>query len=90
MRTQLAFAEDNVVLLSGSEDGTAKLWNLSAPLHPMNRKKAFPSIEPVYTFMGHKSMVTATAVRAKTGLCYTGSADGRVLVWQLPTLSQDA
>jgi len=90
----VAFHPTEPILLSASEDGTAKFWNLSEPLK--NKKKKVKSneihLEPSYTYLGHRGMVTTVACKAdnKSNLAFTAGVDGNVIVWRLPTSKQDA
>jgi len=56
----------------------------------MNKKKVFNNIEPLYTFLGHRGMVTAVGIKGKSGRCFTAGVDSKVIVWQCPPLNQDA
>lgn len=87
----LAFHPAEPALLSGSEDGTLKLWAL-APLLPESRSAAAAApkraLEPAHTFRGHTAMVTSAALTPS--LLASAAADGDVFVWELPDLSVDA
>jgi len=89
----VVFHPTEPVLLSGSEDGTVKYWNLSEPLK--NKKKKIKQtdlhLEPLYTFLGHKGMITSVACKAdtKNNVAYTASTDGNVIAWRLPSSKQD-
>jgi hypothetical protein len=54
----VAFDNDCNALISGSEDGTAKWWNIDAAVHPLNKKKVVAGLEPVYTFLGHRGILS--------------------------------
>jgi predicted Zn finger-like uncharacterized protein len=56
-------------ILSGSQDGTVKLWTRSGSL--------------VHTFYGHTDMVTAVCFRPDGKVAYSGSRDGQIRVWDL-------
>lgn len=85
----VAFDQEVNALISGSEDGTAKWWNIDAAVHPLNKKKVVAGLEPVYTFLGHRGMVTSTAVKTKQKVCFTGSIDGNAIMWNIPPLNAD-
>ena len=78
------------VLLTGSEDGTAVLWNLTQHMNltGKKRRKEVKAIEPVYTFRGHSGMVTSVAIEKSK--CFTASVDGTILAWKLPALDQES
>ncbi|XP_069738629.1 striatin-4, partial [Phaenicophaeus curvirostris] len=82
----LAFHPAEPALLTASDDGTLKLWNLRKPAPPL-KKNAAPDLEPVYTFRGHRGPVLAVA--CDSGLCCSGGLDARIRCWRLPGLDTD-
>ena len=82
------------LLVSASEDGTAKLWQLSAVaktvaagMRPVDDGK---TIEPLFTYRGHRGPIISTAFApTELGLFATGGLDGSVCVWQLPPPSPE-
>lgn len=83
------FLDEAPGLLTASEDGAVKLWNLSSLLDPNDHKAKKKLLEPIYTFRGHSGMVTSLQTSSKRSECYSAGVDGSVIVWQLPELSQD-
>lgn len=78
-----------VSLLSCSDDGTIKAWDVSNELHPKNRGKKFKPPEPVFTYLGHRGMVCKVAASEMTNNFFSGGLDGRVMMWDLPGKNQD-
>ena len=68
-------------LVSGSEDGSVKYWDLSGK-PPRSSKKGPPDVEPMWTFRGHMAPVLATAVGSD--FVVSAAVDGSVRVWDLP------
>lgn len=75
----VCFHDREPVLLTGSEDGTTKLWNIDA-------ERGARRIQPVHTYRGHSCMVTSVAIQQST--CVTASIDGALIVWDLPDLER--
>eukprot|EP00472_Partenskyella_glossopodia_P013638 CAMPEP_0197515712 /NCGR_PEP_ID=MMETSP1318-20131121/757_1 /TAXON_ID=552666 /ORGANISM="Partenskyella glossopodia, Strain RCC365" /LENGTH=557 /DNA_ID=CAMNT_0043064159 /DNA_START=193 /DNA_END=1866 /DNA_ORIENTATION=+ len=80
----VSFHPKEPYLFSGSEDGTAKLWNME---RVVRKKKASKKQEPWYTFRGHTGMVTSTAVTDK--MLFSGGVDGKLFVWGIPDPDQN-
>jgi len=59
-------------LLSASEDGTFKRWQLDPP-------------SCVQTFVGHRAAVYCLQVAAAGACLISGSADGDIWIWDVPT-----
>lgn len=68
--TSLAFSEDQKLIVSGSEDFTAKVWD-------------FKTGEVVRTYRKHKSAVTSVDISSEHNIVVTGSADHSVVQWQI-------
>ena len=68
----VAFSPDGKQILSGSEDGTVRLWDISTG-------------KELRTFEGHKGRVTGVAFSpdGKQGL--SGGQDGNLILWDLGT-----
>jgi WD40 repeat protein len=73
----------NKDLFSASEDGTAKMWNIT---NLMNAARVPTDIEPVFTFRGHVRAVTSLAVAEfnSRSILITASLDSTVRTWQVP------
>jgi len=76
----LSFHHTEKLLLSGSDDGTAKLWNLD---FLGNTKKSMIDIDPIYTYRGHMGPVLS--VDMSEDMCYTGGLDSTVRSWKIPS-----
>ncbi len=84
----LVFHPTDPVLLSGSEDGTWKMWNLQS-LAPSIHKPATTELEPIYTFRGHTGPVYSLCLGADKGKALSAGGDGVVRVWTLPPITLD-
>ncbi|KAI7823772.1 WD40-repeat-containing domain protein [Gamsiella multidivaricata] len=84
----IAFHPINKSLLSGSEDGTMKYWNLEAPLkeckRPLNGE-----IDPIHTYRGHTKAITAVAILADQNKCFSASMDSTVRAYKLAPLNKE-
>ena len=69
----VAFSLDNRWVVTGSEDNTARLWDLKA---------ADPAAQPV-VLKGHESLVTAVAFSPDNRWVVTGSGDRTARLWLL-------
>ncbi|XP_068765941.1 striatin-4 isoform X2 [Struthio camelus] len=85
----LAFHHAAAALLTASEDGTLKLWNLHRPPGAPKKNAAALDVEPVYAFRGHRGPVLAVAMGPASEFCCSGGADGRIRCWRLPDLDTD-
>lgn len=74
--TSVALADDGQMLLTGSEDGTAILWDASG--EPLQFS---PSI--LQTFRGHKTAITTVALSADGKRGATGSDDKTAIIWDV-------
>uniref|UniRef100_A0AAY4CVN3 Striatin N-terminal domain-containing protein n=1 Tax=Denticeps clupeoides TaxID=299321 RepID=A0AAY4CVN3_9TELE len=83
----LTFHPSQAVLLTGSEDGTLKLWNLNKAMH--SKKNAALDVEPIYTFRAHSGAVLSLAMGEEGESCYSGGLDGIVRCWKIPDLNVD-
>ncbi|XP_066510979.1 striatin-4 [Hoplias malabaricus] len=83
----LKFHPSQAVLLTASEDGTLKLWNLNKAMH--SKKNAALDIEPIYTFRAHSGAVLSLTMGMEGETCYSGGLDGRVRCWKIPDLNVD-
>jgi len=70
-------------LVSGSDDGTIKLWDLSKiSLNAMQKQRKSPI--PI-TFRGHSSSVCALTVMPNTNTLISAGFDGNLFGWTLPS-----
>ncbi|KAG0300443.1 hypothetical protein BGZ98_009173 [Dissophora globulifera] len=84
----IAFHPENKSLLSGSEDGTMKYWNLESALRdtkrPMNGE-----IDPVHTYRGHTKAITAVAISGDQNRCFSSSMDSTIRSYKLAPMSKE-
>ncbi|KAI1717037.1 striatin [Ditylenchus destructor] len=87
------------VLITASEDGTAKLWDLNAAGSGTGTikgegvsKSQIPQpttgivdVEPIYTFRGHKGPILAMDMSPTGDMCYTSGFDGSICCWVVPS-----
>ncbi|KRY39251.1 Striatin-3, partial [Trichinella spiralis] len=94
----IAFHPVDPVIVSASEDGTVKLWNLQKALvscGPMystagnSKSSSSQDLEPVYTFRGHEGPVLCMCLSPTGDYCYTGGLDGTVRCWLMPPPTVD-
>ncbi|CAB1453850.1 unnamed protein product [Pleuronectes platessa] len=83
----LTFHPSQAVLLTASEDGTLKLWNLNKAMH--SKKNAALDVEPIYTFRAHSGAVLSLTMDEDGESCYSGGLDGTVRCWKMPDLNVD-
>ncbi|MGH3832200.1 MAG: TIR domain-containing protein [Pseudonocardiaceae bacterium] len=74
--TSVAFAPDGRTLATGSDDGTAILWDLTNSAHPW---------QPL---TGHRSLVSSVAFAPDGRTLATGSDDGTAILWDLTNPAQ--
>lgn len=78
----VTFHPTDKALLSGSEDGTMKYWNLESALTELKRPLN-GELEPVHTYRGHTKPITAVAISADQSKCFSASMDSTVRSWKL-------
>ncbi|OWK15697.1 hypothetical protein Celaphus_00004643 [Cervus elaphus hippelaphus] len=83
----LAFHHSQSALLTASEDGTLKLWNLQKAVTA--KKNAALDVEPIHAFRAHRGPVLAVAMGSHSEYCYSGGADARIHSWKIPDLNMD-
>jgi WD40 repeat protein len=67
---QAAWRPDGRAVATASDDWTARVWDLHAPIAPL--------------VLRHPNVVTAVAWAREGNLVATGCADGNVRVWSIP------
>uniref|UniRef100_A0A0N5AW51 WD_REPEATS_REGION domain-containing protein n=1 Tax=Syphacia muris TaxID=451379 RepID=A0A0N5AW51_9BILA len=84
------------VLITASEDGTAKLWNLGTARADAVRGSQVPTLstpvtelEPTYTFRGHSGPILAMEMSPTGDMCYTGGFDGVICCWSIPSMNSE-
>ncbi|XP_070620736.1 striatin-4 [Erythrolamprus reginae] len=83
----LVFHHRESALVTASEDGTLKLWNLQKTVAA--KKNAALDVEPVYAFRGHRGPVLSVAMGCNSESCYSGGSDARIRCWKIPDLGMD-
>ncbi|KAH6579855.1 hypothetical protein BASA60_003090 [Batrachochytrium salamandrivorans] len=73
----VAFHPKEMILFSASEDHTVKMWPLGT--------NASHDLEPLYTFRGHKDVVTSLAVSCEGGRMYSAGGDATICIWRIPS-----
>merc|ERR1719242_965258 len=77
----LCLNDDESVLVSGSDDGTIKLWDLSKiSLNALQKQR-----NNLITLRGHSSTVSALTVIPNTNTLISAGFDGNLFGWRLPT-----
>ncbi|KAG0043205.1 hypothetical protein BGZ83_011712 [Gryganskiella cystojenkinii] len=84
----IAFHPTHKSLLSGSEDGMLKYWNLESSLRESKRPPN-AEIEPIHTYRGHTKPVTAVAISADQNKCFSASMDSTVRSWKLVPMNKE-
>ncbi|KAF9278182.1 hypothetical protein BGZ88_000752 [Linnemannia elongata] len=85
----IAFHPTHKSLLSGSEDGTMKYWNLEASLKE-SKRTLNGDVEPIHTYRGHTKAITAVAISADQDKCFSASMDSTVRSWKLVPMNKEA
>uniref|UniRef100_A0A8D0C2E6 Striatin 4 n=1 Tax=Salvator merianae TaxID=96440 RepID=A0A8D0C2E6_SALMN len=83
----LVFHHLESALVTASEDGTLKLWNLQKTVAA--KKNAALDVEPVYAFRAHRGPVLSVAMGYNSEYCYSGGTDARIRCWRIPELGMD-
>ncbi|KAF9989138.1 hypothetical protein BGZ75_007392 [Mortierella antarctica] len=84
----IAFHPTNKALLSGSEDGTMKYWNLESPLKD-SKRPLNGEVEPIHTYRGHTKAITSVAISADQNKCFSASMDSTVRSWKLVPMNKE-
>ncbi|KAI6243827.1 hypothetical protein M3Y99_00047600 [Aphelenchoides fujianensis] len=82
------------VLVTASEDGTCKMWNLGEKAVAETAKNqtsqgaiGIADLEPRYTFRGHKGSVLCMNMTSTGDMFFTGGYDGTVCCWEMPAFN---
>ncbi|CDU25314.1 related to STRIATIN [Sporisorium scitamineum] len=86
----VAFLQNEMTLLSASDDNTIKFWNLDVGTLNQPAAKSGTDSQPLVTFRGHFAAVTCLAVSPNKRRFYSGSLDSSIRVWQLPDPAVEA
>ncbi|TKR70876.1 hypothetical protein L596_022843 [Steinernema carpocapsae] len=79
------------VLITASEDGTAKLWNLAAKPHVDGKNQgsvAVTELEPI-TFRGHSDAILCMDMSPTGDILYTAGLDGVICCWTVPSVNNE-
>ncbi|KAG9295235.1 hypothetical protein G9A89_000058 [Geosiphon pyriformis] len=79
----LCWNQTELVVVSGSEDGTVKLWDLKTPIS--QKPTPIQDIEPSITYRGHVGAVSSVILASEQRRCYSASVDATIRVWNLPS-----
>lgn len=81
----------DLVLATGGDDCTVKVWALDAPsvMSSSYRPLASSELEPAATYRGHTLPVTTVAVSSALGLVFSASMDSTIRVWRLVSKDDD-
>ncbi|KAL0080781.1 WD40-repeat-containing domain protein [Phycomyces blakesleeanus] len=83
----VCFHPTEMVIASGSDDFTVKVWNLQKATGEDGsgmKKVLHEEADASITYRGHTSVVTAVAISAEQNRVYSSSMDSTIRVWQLP------
>ncbi|KAG0084500.1 hypothetical protein BGZ93_001201 [Podila epicladia] len=86
--SSLTFHPVNKSILTGSEDGTMRYWNLE-PLLRESRKNVSAEIEPVHIYRGHTKSITSVAISVDQNKCFSSSLDSTVRSWKLVSMDKE-
>ncbi|CAG0891293.1 unnamed protein product, partial [Cyprideis torosa] len=78
------FLPNDSALVTASDDGTLKLWNLQRPA--TGKKPSSMDLEPIHTFRGHTEAVLCVAVNSTGSHIFSGSVDNDIRKWAVPDL----
>ncbi|KAF9964414.1 hypothetical protein BGZ70_006497 [Mortierella alpina] len=84
----IAFHPDKKAILSGSEDGTMKYWNLESALKESKRPQVC-EIDPIHTYRGHTKTITSVAISAELNKCFSASADSTIRSYKLVPMNKE-
>lgn len=84
----IAFHPTKKAILSGSEDGTMKFWNLETALGD-SRKAAGGELDPIHTYRGHTKGITAVALSADQNKCFSASLDRTIRAYGLVPMNKE-
>ncbi|KAK3817508.1 MAG: WD40-repeat-containing domain protein [Benniella sp.] len=84
----VAFHPTDRALLSGSEDGTMKYWNLEPALKEL-KSSLNGEMDPIHTYRGHTKPITAVAISADQNKCFSASMDSTVRSWKLVPMDKE-
>ncbi|KAI8381394.1 WD40-repeat-containing domain protein [Radiomyces spectabilis] len=83
----VCFHPQNMILASGSDDGTVRVHNLQQCMGRDNdslKKGAVEEAETMITYRGHSHVITSIAISAEQNRLYSASLDSTIRAWRLP------
>ncbi|KAF7724007.1 hypothetical protein EC973_001467 [Apophysomyces ossiformis] len=83
----VSFHPKEMIIASGSDDGTVKVWNLERTLGKAGiapKKMIHEEVDPDVTYRGHTNIVTSVTVSAEQNRVYSAGLDSTIRVWRLP------
>ncbi|KAF8955313.1 hypothetical protein BGZ46_002662, partial [Entomortierella lignicola] len=84
----IAFHPNNKSIISGSEDGTMRYWNLESSLKD-TRRAPNGEVEPIHTYRGHTKGITSVAISADQNKCFSGSMDSTIRSYRLAPMDKE-
>ncbi|KAI9301095.1 WD40-repeat-containing domain protein [Cunninghamella echinulata] len=82
----VAFHPDELLVASGSDDGTIKIIKLQGALGDgQTVKKPHEDLDAMTTYRGHHNIITHLAISSEQKRVYSSSLDSTIRVWRLPT-----
>ncbi|KAF9111260.1 hypothetical protein BGX27_005175 [Mortierella sp. AM989] len=84
----IAFHPNNKSIISGSEDGTMRYWNLESSLRD-SRPPPNCEIDPIHTYRGHTKAITSVAISADQNKCFSGSMDSTIRSYKLAPMDKE-
>ncbi|KAI8093369.1 WD40-repeat-containing domain protein [Halteromyces radiatus] len=83
----VAFHPNEMLVASGSDDGTVKIINLqrSTGADGTTLKKSHEDLDATATYRGHSNIVTGVAISGEQNRVYSSSLDATIRVWRLPS-----
>ncbi|KAG0337333.1 hypothetical protein BG004_007680 [Podila humilis] len=86
--SSLAFHPTNKALLTGSDDGTMRYWNLESALRE-TRRNVGAEVEPLHVYRGHKRSITSVAISEEQNKCFSSSMDSTIRSWKLVPMDKE-
>ncbi|KAF9992322.1 hypothetical protein BGZ80_002940 [Entomortierella chlamydospora] len=84
----IAFHPINKSIISGSEDGTMRYWNLESSLRD-SRRPPTCEIDPIHTYRGHTKAITSVAISSDQSKCFSSSMDSTIRSYRLAPMDKE-
>ncbi|KAI8339260.1 WD40-repeat-containing domain protein [Chlamydoabsidia padenii] len=81
----VAFHPTDMLMASGSDDGTVKIIHLDRNSGNNATKKSHEDLDATTTYRGHSNIVTSVAISGEQNRVYSASLDSTLRVWRLPS-----